>query len=136
MKLQFASNQYTEAQRSIPAYCLSHGLWKHTNCIWDLVIQSHSASQPGLGARGSGGGELEAGRVLVEALTVLCTEWLFSRQLTEVAAHTGLFESPKGYAAASSKSSKSSMCQGEIKLFQRGQRLWSLHSIDGIWIKE
>lgn len=106
-----------------------------TNCIWDLVIQSHSALQPGE----EQGGELEDGGVkllLAEALTVLCTEWLFSRQLTEVAAHAELFESPKGYAAASSKSSKSSMCQGEIKLFQRGQRLWSLYSIDGIWIKE
>jgi len=45
-----------------------------TNCIWDLVIQSHSALQPGEEEQG---GELEAGRVkllLAEALTVLCTE--------------------------------------------------------------
>lgn len=44
-----------------------------TNCIWDLVIQSHSALQPGE----EQGGELEAGGVkllLAEALTVLCTE--------------------------------------------------------------
>lgn len=44
-----------------------------TNCIWDLVIQSHGALQPGE----EQGGELEADGVkllLAEALTVLCTE--------------------------------------------------------------
>lgn len=75
---------------------------------------------------------------LAEALTALCTEWLFSRQLSEVVrSRSVLFESPKGYAAASSsKSSTPSMCQPGLNLPLWGQRLWSLYSIDGVWIKE
>ncbi len=74
---------------------------------------------------------------LTEALTALCTEWLFSRQLSEVVrSRAVLFESPKGYAAASSKSRTPSMCQPGLNLPLWGQRLWSLYSIDGVWIKE
>lgn len=74
---------------------------------------------------------------LTEALTVLCSKWLFIRQLSEVVCSLStLFESPKGYAPASSKSSKPSMCQPGLNLIRWGQCLWSLYSIDGIWIKK
>ncbi len=43
---------------------------------------------------------------------------------------------PKRKAAASSKSRTPSMCQPGLNLPLWGQRLWSLYSIDGVWIKE
>lgn len=98
-----------------------------------MDVKAYSEMQAALLELATGWVQLQ----LTEALTVLCTEWLFSRQLSEVVRSLStLFESPKGYAPASSKSSKPSTCQPGLNLIRWGQCLWSLYSIDGIWIKK
>lgn len=103
------------------------------NCIWDLDVKAYRAMQAGALELVTGWVQLQ----LTEALTVLCSKWLFSRQLSEVTrSFSTLFESPKGYAPASSKSSKPSMCQPGLNLIHWEKCLWSLYSINGIWIKK